>query len=74
MHYKNGRAAKAGDRVVQVRNGVASGILHSVNAEATTCNGRVSPLTGNEPYVTISDCLHVDDVAKADVPDSSQGA
>ncbi len=74
MHYKNGRPAKAGDRVVQVAGGTASGILHSVNAQSTTCNGRVATITSNDPYVNISDCLHVDDVAAANIPDSTKPA
>jgi argonaute-like protein implicated in RNA metabolism and viral defense len=73
MHYKNGREAKSGDKVVSLANGnLVSGILHSVNAESTTCNGRVAVTTQNDPYVNIKDCLHVDDVVAADVPDSSK--
>lgn len=71
MHYKNGRAAKSGDRVIQVQNGSAAGILHTLNPGTTTCNGRVAPVNSNDPYVTISDCLHVDDVAAASIPDTS---
>jgi len=63
MHYKNGRMAKPGDKVVGINNGtVTTGIIHSMLPGATTCNARVSPTTGSDPYVTVGDCMHVDDV------------
>jgi hypothetical protein len=66
MHYKNGRPAQSGDKVVNVTNGNAIvGILHSVNAQTTTCNGRIAAITPNDPYVNIGDCLHADDVGAA---------
>lgn len=71
MHYKNGREAKAGDKVVNLNLGRA-GILHSTSAQSTTCNGRLAQVTDNDPYVTISECLHIDDIAKATVPDSTK--
>ncbi len=74
MHYKNGREAKAGDRVVQVVHGTVSGILHSVNPGCDTCNGRIAQTTPSDPYVNINDCLHIDDVAAAIIPDSSKPA
>lgn len=70
MHYKNGREAKPGDKVVSLAYGF-SGILHSISAQSTTCNGRLAAISQNDPYVTLSDCLHMDDVAKASVPDST---
>ncbi len=71
MHYKNGREAKPGDKVVSLVYGVA-GILHSANAKSTTCNGRIARIGDNDPYVTIGECLHMDDIAAATVPDSSK--
>ena len=71
MHYKNGREAKAGDKVIHVGYG-AIGILHTVNEGSTACNGRIARVSQNDPYVTIGECLHTDDVAKADIPDSSK--
>ena len=50
MHYKNGRAPQAGDRVVNLVTG-QSGFLHSLQSGSTICN--------------LSDCVHVDDVAAA---------
>jgi len=73
MHYKNGREAKAGDKVVNLPTGQA-GVLHSVNAGSTSCNGRLAQTTTNDPYVTIGECLHMDDIAAANIPDSSKPA
>lgn len=71
MHYKNGREAKAGDKVVNLTSG-RSGILHSTQAQSATCNGRLAQINENDPYVTIGECLHIDDIAKATVPDSTK--
>jgi len=73
MHYKNGREAKEGDKVVLLSNGYppVTGILHSTQPGAATCNGRLALLSPNDPYVTISECLHIDDIEKADIPDST---
>ena len=71
MHYKNGREAKSGDRVISLING-QSGILHSTNAQSDCCNGRLAEISQNDPYVNIKDCLHLDDVAAATVPDTSK--
>jgi hypothetical protein len=67
MHYKNGREAKAGDRLINLPSGL-SGVLHSPNAKSDTCNGRIAAVTSNDPWVTLSECLHLDDVAAADIP------
>ena len=71
MHYKNGRIAKAGDKVVSLGY-LTCGILHSVSATSDTCNGQLATATINDPYVTISECMHVDDIAAANIPDSTQ--
>lgn len=71
MHYKNGREAKPGDKVVSLANQV-TGIVHSINAGSTTCNGRLALISQNDAYVTLSECLHLDDVKAATLPDSSK--
>jgi hypothetical protein len=71
MHYKNGREAKAGDKVVNLSTGRA-GVLHSTSAQSETCNGRLAQVSDSDPYVTIKECLHIDDIAKASIPDSSK--
>jgi hypothetical protein len=70
MHYKNGRPAKSGDSIVDLDSGV-SGILHSPTAQSDTCNGRIAVKSLSDPYVTLKNCLHVDDIKSASVPDSS---
>jgi hypothetical protein len=74
MHYKNGREAKQGDKIVLVRTdplvAPLSGILYNVNAQSDSCNGRVAVCSGDDTYVNIKDCLHVEDVASATIPDS----
>lgn len=72
MHYRNGREAKNGDKVVQLNGGkiVASGQLQNAVAGNDYCNGQIV-VTGsdypNGPAVIVGacicDCLHVDDVA-----------
>ncbi len=68
MHYKNGREAKIGDRVVVPNNGQPFiGMLTQATAGSTTCNGRVAPLPlAREDYVTLGDILHVDDALALD--------
>ena len=70
MHYKNGRLALPGDKVINLTSG-HSGVLHSINEQSTSCNGHVVAITEGNHYTTISDCLHQDDIAAADIPDSS---
>lgn len=71
MHYRNGREAKNGDKVVKLggykSDGttpeiVSFGVLHSATAGNDYCNGAIAPLTGDQ-NACICDMLHVDDVA-----------
>lgn len=72
MHYRNGREARNGDKIVQLSGGkvVASGQLQNAVAGNDHCNGQIV-VTGSEypcgPAVIIGacmcDCLHVDDLA-----------
>ena len=71
MHYKNGREAKAGDKIVNLPTGL-SGVLHSPNAKSETCNGRIAAISQNDPYVTLGECLHLDDIAASAIVDSTQ--
>lgn len=73
MHYKNGREAKVGDRVVRIgdaHNPPLIGILHSPVVGSDTCNARLAVITPNDAYITVKECLHLDDVAAAVIPDS----
>lgn len=60
MHYKNGRLAQPGDKVVNLATGEA-GLIYDLNAHATTCNGRLARIASNDSYVTVGDCVHIDD-------------
>jgi hypothetical protein len=66
MHYKNGREAKNGDRVVMFdKSGIAAvGILHDAVAGCDTCNGNIAPtLQPAVHYANLSECLRMDDAA-----------
>ena len=67
MHYRNGREAKNGDRIVSLMSGTidAVGLLRDATPGNDYCNGYIQ--TGIEPDATdplacMCDCLHADDV------------
>lgn len=63
MHYRNGRVAKPGDRVIQVGfNGkLQAGILFDAVEGNDYCNGNLAPTHGVVGACLV-DCLHEDDV------------
>lgn len=66
MHYRNGREAKNGDKVVRIEGGniVAFGVLHSAVPGNDYCNGNIAVVQGANEYACMVDCLHVDDIAE----------
>jgi len=69
MHYRNGRQAHNGDRVIKIgydpnQNDsiIAVGILHSAVAGNDYCNGAIAPIQPTNEGACIVDMLHVDDV------------
>lgn len=68
MHYRNGREAKNGDKIVKLggygdgAQVVAFGVLHSATPGNDYCNGGIAPLI-NDTGACMCDCLHIDDVA-----------
>ena len=62
MHYRNGREAKNGDRVIQLDGAkVKVGILHDAVPGNDYCNGSLAvPNEGSS--ACLIDCLHVDDL------------
>ncbi|AGG89925.1 hypothetical protein [Rhodanobacter denitrificans] len=70
MHYRNGREAKNGDKVVSLAgysNGKpiinAIGILFDATPGNDYCNGMIAPITGGAVTgACMCDCLHMDDV------------
>lgn len=65
MHYRNGREAKNGDKIVKLEGGkiVAFGVLHSAVPGNDYCNGNIAVIQQANDYACMVDCLHVDDVA-----------
>ena len=65
MHYRNGREAKNGDKVVKLEGGkiVSFGVLHSAVPGNDYCNGNIAVVQPHNDYACMVDCLHVDDVA-----------
>ncbi len=69
MHYRNGREAKNGDKVVKLGGYgtgaeiVAFGVLHSAVPGNDFCNGSIAPIL-NDMGACMCDCLHVDDLAE----------
>ncbi len=74
MHYKNGRKAFNGDKVVLFpsHGGPVAGILYDAVAGNDYCNGRIAQTTGNDPCPNLKEVLHYDDVKRLafdDAPD-----
>lgn len=68
MHYKNGRPAKVGDKIINFSSGKPEllGLLIEATPGSTSCNGKLLPLpVTHAHYITIGDCLHVDDLTVA---------
>lgn len=65
MHYRNGREAKNGDKIVKLEGGkiVAFGVLHSAVPGNDYCNGSIAVVQSAADYACMVDCLHIDDVA-----------
>ena len=69
MHYRNGREAKNGDKVVQLTSSgpakvVAVGVLHDATPGNDYCNGQIAPTMYPGPQgACMCDCLHADDLA-----------
>ena len=67
MHYRNGREAKNGDKIVKLNdNGevISFGVLHSAKPGNDYCNGNIAVIQVANDYACMCDCLHVEDVAE----------
>jgi hypothetical protein len=68
MHYRNGREAKNGDKVVKLggygagATVTAFGVLHDAVPGNDYCNGSIAPIV-NDTGACLCDYLHVDDLA-----------
>lgn len=68
MHYKNGREAHNGDKIVlfpQYGGSPVVGILYDAVAGNDFCNGKIAPTKPNDPCPNLKECLHLDDVLAA---------
>ena len=65
MHYRNGREAKNGDKIVRLNGGKieAFGVLHSATPGNDYCNGIIAVVQSAQEYACMCDCIHVDDLA-----------
>lgn len=70
MHYRNGRPARNGDKVICIPSYSPpyAGILYDAVAGNDYCNGKIAPTSPNDPMPNLKECLHVDDVAAATFP------
>lgn len=66
MHYKNGRPAQNGDKVIWLGawGGPVVGILYDAQAGNDHCNGRLAVSQPSDATPNLAECLHIDD-AKA---------
>ena len=67
MHYRNGREAKNGDKVISLTgygdNPInAVGVLFDAVPNNDFCNGQIAPIQQTGLSACLCDCLHVDDV------------
>jgi hypothetical protein len=65
MHYRNGRQASNGDKIVRLEGGkiVCFGTLQGAQPNNDYCNGVIQIAQEPNDYACLCDCLHVDDVA-----------
>lgn len=67
MHYRNGREAKNGDKIVSINHEgkvEAFGVLHSAVPGNDYCNGSIAIIQQATQHACMCDCLHVEDVAE----------
>lgn len=68
MHYRNGREAKNGDKVVMLDmqdkgEVIAVGVLHGATPGNSFCNGYIAPVQNPCQGACLCDCIHADDLA-----------
>ena len=67
MHYRNGREAKNGDKVVQLDFAgkvTVVGVLYDAKVGNDYCNGAIAPIQHPQATACLVDCLHVEDIEK----------
>lgn len=80
MHYKNGREAQNGDKVMLIPaygGAPVVGILYGATAGNDYCNGHIAPISPNNVCPNLKECLHLDDamaLLNAETPVDAQVA
>lgn len=70
MHYRNGREAKNGDKIVQIGGYGSSaqisavGVLYDAKPGNDHCNGSIAAIQWAVLGACLCDCLHIDDLAE----------
>jgi hypothetical protein len=66
MHYRNGRPALNGDKIVRLSGEgkiEAFGVLHGAKPGSDHCNGSIAVIQSAQEYACLCDCIHIDDLA-----------
>jgi hypothetical protein len=66
MHYRNGREAKNGDKIVSIGtdgNICAIGVLFDARPGNDYCNGYIAPTQAGTVGACLCDCLNMEDIA-----------
>lgn len=67
MHYRNGREAKNGDKIVKLAGEgkiEAFGLLYGAVPGNDYCNGSIAVIQSAKEYACLCDCIHIDDLAE----------
>lgn len=71
MHYKNGREAKVGDKVIIPRgNDSFIGVVVELLPGAETCNLYAVPLRDVQLADSCKDCVHLEDALSVSEPEA----
>jgi hypothetical protein len=68
MHYRNGREAKNGDKIISLAGygaggkANAIGVLYDAKPGNDHCNGNIAPIQAPGTTACLCDCLHIDDL------------
>lgn len=75
MHYKNGRTAKNGDRVISMPGygPPVIGLLYDAVVGNDYCNGRIAIMRPTDPSPNLKECLHLDDALAAIAANEAAG-
>jgi len=66
MHYRNGREAKNGDKIIQLSGDgkvTAVGVLYDATPGNDYCNGSIAQIQSPRENACMCDCLHIEDLA-----------